>query len=164
MARSDKTRIKVAGLVNDSITDGPGLRLSVFTQGCHHNCPGCHNPQTHDPDGGYWMTAEEILKEIERNPLLDGITVTGGEPFLQAERLLPLCREIKRRGYSLIIYTGYTWEELEENETFMELAGIADTVIDGRYEEKSRSLALSWRGSANQNIIDVAERFTERQP
>ena len=80
-------KIKLFGLANDSIVDGPGLRFAVFTQGCHHNCEGCHNPGSHDPEGGYWEDCDVIIKKIKENPLLDGITFSGGEPFLQAEDL-----------------------------------------------------------------------------
>ena len=80
------TALRIAGTIGESIVDGPGIRYVVFTQGCPHGCPGCHNPQTHDPAGGFWAETDEILSVLAENPLLDGITLSGGEPFLQPRR------------------------------------------------------------------------------
>ena len=85
-------KIQIAGLVNDSIVDGPGFRFSVFTQGCPHRCPGCHNPQTHDFAGGKTVDTAEIIAEFRMNPLLDGVTLTGGEPFCQSESCLEIAK------------------------------------------------------------------------
>lgn len=112
---SDKERtIRIAGIVRESIVDGPGIRFVVFAQGCPHKCPGCHNPQTHDFQGGYDCSIETILLEIDKNPLLAGVTFSGGEPFCQAERFLPLAKEIKNRRLDLVAYTGYTLEQLQD--------------------------------------------------
>ena len=108
-------KIKIAGLVNDSIVDGPGLRFSVFMQGCLHNCLGCHNPETHDPEKGKWQDTEEILNKIKQNPLLDGVTFTGGEPFMQPIPLNEMVTEVKKMGLDVIIYSGYTYEKLMKN-------------------------------------------------
>jgi anaerobic ribonucleoside-triphosphate reductase activating protein len=155
-------KIRIAGLVNDSITDGPGLRLSVFSQGCPHHCRGCHNPATHDSGGGHETDGASILATLDANPLLDGLTLTGGEPFLQASPLAELARETRRRGLSVWIYTGYRWEELMEeigegNEGFAKLLEHTDVLVDGRYEEALRSLSLLFRGSSNQRLIDVPQ-------
>ena len=155
------TFIRVSGIVNDSIADGPGLRLTVFTQGCPHKCEGCHNPQTHPLDGGKLVSIEEILDIIDKNELLDGVTFSGGEPFLQAEALYVLAEQIKKRGLSLIIYTGYTWKELTEDKSAMPFIEMADYIIDGKFEESKKSLDLDFRGSANQRIIDVKKSFLE---
>lgn len=89
-------KIRLFGTINDSIVDGPGLRFVVFTQGCLHHCVGCHNPQSHDLNGGYWQDNQELIKMIDCNPLLDGITISGGEPFLQPLPLIELLQEIKK--------------------------------------------------------------------
>lgn len=149
------SKIRVAGLVRESIVDGPGLRYAVFTQGCTHNCKGCHNPQTHDLNGGYEVDIKQILKEIDDNPLLDGLTLTGGEPLLQAKKLLPLVKQVKKRGLSVVIYSGYTFEEIMQDDEMKELVLLCDILIDGRYEQDKRSLKLAHRGSANQRIINI---------
>ena len=101
--------LRIAGTVNDSIVDGPGIRFTVFTQGCPHGCPGCHNPQTHDFLGGTVTDTDELLEKIKSNPLLDGVTFSGGEPFAQAQALAHLGRQIKELGMDVITYTGYTF-------------------------------------------------------
>ena len=105
-------KIRLFGTINDSIVDGPGLRFVVFTQGCLHHCVGCHNPQSHDLNGGYWQDNQELIKMIDCNPLLDGITISGGEPFLQPLPLIELLQEIKKRHLHIMIYSGYTYEEI----------------------------------------------------
>ncbi len=110
-------RISLSGVTGDSIVDGPGLRLTIFTQGCLHHCPGCHNPQTHDPEGGSWADTEDILAAAAENPLLDGITLSGGDPFLQPVPCLALAEGAHKIGLNVWTYTGYTWEALlEEND------------------------------------------------
>lgn len=149
------SKIRIAGLVAESIVDGPGFRYAVFTQGCPHFCKGCHNPHTHDPKGGYEVDIELILKEIDRNPLLDGITLTGGEPLLQAEKLVPLVEQVKARGLSVVIYSGYTYEEIMQNEMFRNLVLKCNILIDSKFELDKRSLDLLYMGSTNQRIIDI---------
>ncbi|MCC8022269.1 MAG: anaerobic ribonucleoside-triphosphate reductase activating protein [Clostridiales bacterium] len=146
---------RVSGLVNDSIVDGPGLRLAVFTQGCCHRCPGCHNPQTHALDGGYEISAEEVLDKVRRNPLLDGITLTGGEPFLQADALVPLAKGVKELGLHVMAYSGFTFDELLEQADTRRLLEYCDILVDGPFLLEERSLELKFRGSRNQRIIDV---------
>ena len=97
------SKLRIAGIVNDSIVDGPGMRLAVFTQGCHRYCPGCHNPHTWDPNGGQDISIEEILQRVDQNPLLSGVTLTGGEPFEQPEPLIELVKELKKRCLEVAI-------------------------------------------------------------
>jgi anaerobic ribonucleoside-triphosphate reductase activating protein len=137
--------------------------LAVFLQGCPHNCPGCHNPQTHDPNGGYSVTFGEILEEIKRNPLLDGVTFTGGEPFLQAGKLAALAACIKALGLSIMAYTGYTWEELLESPERSSLLPCLDTLADGRFDLSKKSLELAFTGSTNQRLIDVRKSLASGQ-
>ena len=148
---------RMAGIVNDSITDGPGLRLSVFAQGCPHNCPGCHNQHTHDMDGGTWETTANILQKARNNPLLDGVTLTGGDPFIQPEAMSEIASGAHALGLNVIAYTGFTWETLVQNERHLALLRHCDYVIDGRFEEALRSLELEFKGSSNQRLIGVAK-------
>ena len=158
-------RLRIAGIEPESFVDGPGIRMTIFTQGCHHNCPGCQNPQTHDFNGGHYIEIEEILDMIEENPLLDGITFSGGDPMDQAAALIPLAREIKERGMNLVIFTGYTYERLmeltQEHPEMFELLTFADILIDGPFILAKRSLELKFRGSSNQRIIDVQESLSQ---
>ena len=104
--------IKLAGITQDSITDGPGLRFVIFTQGCPHHCPDCHNPQTWTCEGGIQYTTEQLLNELDKNPMTQGVTISGGEPFMQSPALIPFAQGVKARKLELAIYTGYTFEEL----------------------------------------------------
>lgn len=149
--------IRLAGTVSDSIVDGPGLRYVVFVQGCPRSCPGCHNPQTHDPLGGYLSTTESLLQEIKSDKLLDGVTFSGGEPFMQPVPLTSMAEEIHKFGLNVIVYTGYCWEELIEanRDDWNELIKNVAVVIDGPFRRELRNWKLSFRGSSNQRFIDV---------
>ena len=149
-------KIRVFGTVNDSIVDGPGLRYVVFTQGCLHQCVGCHNPQSHDPKGGYWKDIDDLLIDIDQNPLLDGVTISGGEPFLQVEPLIDFVKKVKQRGLHVMIYSGYTYEDiLSLSDQAKLLLSLCDTLVDGRFILSQRSLSLLYRGSSNQRIINI---------
>ena len=160
--------IRIAGYANDSIVDGPGIRFTLFVQGCPHHCEGCHNPHTHDFAGGYVMNTEEIYNRITANPLLDGVTFSGGEPFCQAKELYTLGKKLKDECYGIIIYTGYTFEYLIGKATpenhYLELLSVADYIIDGRFDITKKSYLLRFKGSANQRIIDVAESLKHGYP
>lgn len=148
--------IRIAGLVNDSIVDGPGFRFTVFTQGCPHHCEGCHNPQTHDFAGGTDADTEEIIAKIRKNPLLDGVTLSGGEPFCQAAACVEIARAAKKMGLNVWSYSGYTFEELMSGkEEWIELLREIDVLVDGRFELDKRTLECRFRGSWNQRLIDV---------
>lgn len=136
--------------------DGPGVRLAVFAQGCPHRCPGCHNPQTHDFTGGTLYSPDDILKRLAENPMAAGLTLSGGEPFAQAEAMCALAEAARQMGYSVVTYTGYTLEELsvrsKSDPSISRLLMAIDLLIDGKYVEAERSLTLPYRGSANQRL------------
>ncbi len=151
--------IRLAGVVRESIVDGPGLRFTVFCQGCPHGCEGCHNPATHDFDGGYDCEISKIIEAVEENPLLDGVTFSGGEPMCQPEAFANLAREIKKHNLNIVTYTGFTYEKLQEmaegDGAVRELLELTDLLIDGPFVLKQRDLTLLFRGSGNQRIIDM---------
>lgn len=150
--------LRVAGFADDSIVDGPGIRLTVFCQGCPHHCPGCQNPETWPVEGGALFTPEDILHRVQENPLVKGVTLSGGEPFAQAEENAVLARLLKQAGYEVAAYSGYTFEELQNGTPAQqELLAQVDVLIDGRYVEEERSLELLFRGSRNQRILNVPE-------
>lgn len=159
MSKDDSLRI--AGIVRESIVDGPGIRFTIFCQGCPHHCDGCHNPETHDFDGGTECSIDRLLAEIDKDPLLAGVTFSGGEPFCQPERFAALGRAIRERGLSIVTFSGYTLEQLEkraeQEHAVGELLALTDILIDGPYVKAQRDLTLSFRGSANQRVIDMNE-------
>ena len=148
--------LRVSGIINESIVDGPGIRLVVFAQGCERRCPGCHNPETHAPDGGRETDISEIVTMIKANPLLRGVTFSGGEPFLQARAFACLARLSREAGLDVMVYSGYTIEEiLEIGGEYRELLEETDILVDGPYIEGQRTLGALYKGSANQRVIDV---------
>lgn len=150
-----RDRLRISGIVEESIVDGPGIRLTVFTQGCSHNCAGCHNPGTHDYHGGVEIQIDEILNMVKENPLLDGITLSGGEPFDQAASCTVLSRKVKEMGLNVVIYTGYQYEDLLKSKSHRDLLLQGDILIDGKFDIRKMDLTLPFRGSTNQRIIDV---------
>lgn len=148
--------IRINGYVNDSIVDGPGLRFALFTQGCPHACPGCHNPQTHDLLGGRVADTGEIIALMRENPLLSGLTLSGGEPMLQPEACLLLAREARAMGLDVWVYSGYVYGDLlEMGEAVNQLLAACDVLVDGPFILDQRSLTLPFRGSRNQRLIDL---------
>ena len=154
--------LRLSGVVQESIVDGPGIRYVVFVQGCPHGCPGCHNPQTHPFEGGYEADLDEIVAQVREDPLLQGVTFSGGEPFCQPEALCTLARRLRPYIKDLVVYSGYTLEQLEEmagqRPAVGELLALCDVLIDGPYIEAQRDLTRQYRGSANQRVIQLKQR------
>ncbi len=157
--------IRISGTVSESIVDGPGFRYTIFVQGCPHNCPGCHNPQTHDFNGGKVVDTDELLRECTEDPLNKGVTFSGGEPFSQAKALYELGKRFKECGYDIWCYTGWTMRELwqmRKSEYYVgQLMSIIDVLVDGRFIEERKTLSLPFRGSDNQQLIDMKSTFEE---
>lgn len=156
-------QIRIAGIVNDSIVDGPGIRLTVFFQGCVHQCLNCHNPETHDLNGGYLIDINEIIEKVKNNPLLDGITLSGGDPLLQVDGVIELSKRCKELGLNVVCYTGFTFEELKKFKDFDRIVQDIDYLIDGKYVDSLRDLSLKYRGSSNQRIIDIKKSLSSGQ-
>ncbi len=154
-------KLQIAGIVDDSIVDGDGCRLTVFVQGCAHRCPGCQNPETQPMEGGRTIDTTAILQQMAENPILSGITFSGGEPFLflQPAPLASLARAVHQRGLDVWSYSGFTLEELakraEKDKATRALLNELDVLVDGPYEEEQRDLTLHFRGSRNQRVIDM---------
>ena len=148
--------LELSGIVGDSIVDGPGIRTTVFAQGCPHHCEGCHNPETWEFGCGTKVPVEGILETVMANPLCKGVTFSGGEPFAQPEGFAKLAKLLKERGYEVASYTGYTFEQLlKGTKAQRELLESIDVLIDGPFLLRQRSLELCFRGSRNQRILDV---------
>ena len=148
----------LAGITEDSIVDGPGIRTTFYCQGCPHHCPGCHNPETWSFEGGTPMPVSRLAEIAKSNPLCRGVTFSGGEPFAQAEGFAALARLLKADGYEVASYTGYTIEALMAGTPAQkELLGLLDVLIDGPFLQEEKSLELNFRGSRNQRVLNVPE-------
>ena len=157
--------LDLSGIVTDSIVDGPGIRTTVFAQGCPHHCAGCHNPETWEFGCGTPMEEETVLEIVRENPLCRGVTFSGGEPFAQAEGFARLARLLKEAGYEVASYTGYTFGQLLRGTGAQRaLLETIDVLIDGPFRMEEKSLELSFRGSANQRILDVPASLTAQAP
>ena len=153
--------IRIAGFETDSIVDGPGFRLAVFTQGCPHHCPGCHNPETHDFSAGQEVDTDRIIEKMRDDPLLDGLTLSGGEPFCQPEPCRVLAEAAHAQGLNVWAYSGYTFDQLLEKPEVRPLLEAVDVVVDGPFLLAQRTLELRFRGSKNQRLIDVKRSLSE---
>ena len=133
--------------------DGPGLRTSIYVAGCKHHCNGCHNPQSWDFAGGVPMTIDEIMARVKEEDF--NVTLSGGDPLWQVEKILPLAKAVKEAGYTLWCYTGFTWEEIIASERLSAVLPWVDVIVEGQFVEELRDVTLRFRGSSNQRIIDV---------
>ncbi len=145
--------VRIAGVVPESYVDGEGIRYAIFMQGCLRNCKGCHNPATHALNGGKIIDTAELISDIKKNPLLMGVTLTGGEPLLQIPASIEIAKATKNLGLNVWCYTGYKIEEIPA--AAMELLNFVDILVDGEYIEELRDWDLDFRGSKNQRIIEV---------
>ncbi len=151
------TIIDISGFAPNSITDGPGLRFTVFCQGCGHACPGCHNPETHPFGIGTKYEVQDIYKMIKKDPIVRGVTFSGGEPFDQAEGFYELAKLLKADGYELAAYSGYTFEQLtkDKEDYRYKLVSLLDILVDGPFVLAKRSLSAGFRGSTNQRVLNI---------
>ena len=156
-----------AELQKDSIVDGEGLRAVLWTQGCSHNCPGCHNPSTHDFDGGALVNLEEVYSWIDELEGHDGITLSGGDPMFQPEPCLYIAKYAKKKGLNIWCYTGFTFEELldraRSDKNIIELLKNIDVLIDGKFKLEQKSYDIKFRGSRNQRILDSKKSIKEKK-
>lgn len=160
MADKD-VEIRIFGVANDSIVDGPGLRYSIYTQGCTHHCKGCHNEKSWDFNGGKTTTVGALIDDVMKNKLINNVTISGGDPFDQARPVAALVRELISHGYKIWAYSGYTFEELSDKaKSDCDVKTILDNIevlVDGPFELEKKSLSLKWRGSSNQRVIDMVK-------
>ena len=163
MASTEDKAVRVAGVVENSFTDGPGVRFALFVQGCPHHCPGCHNPQTHDFAGGSETTVGALLTALDEDPLVSGLTLSGGEPFCQVGACAELARAAHARGKDVWTWSGWTYEQLRQKAAtepdVAELLRQTDVLVDGPFIEAQRDLDLEWRGSANQRVLELKDGF-----
>lgn len=151
--------IRLAGICYESLVNGPGMRRVFFSQGCRHNCKGCFNPSTHSFDGGELRDMDKLLDDIKSNPILKGVTFSGGDPFEQAEEFAYMGEKIKKIGLNIWCYTGYVFEYILKNKDdrvgWNRLLNCIDVLVDGKFDQGKYDSNLKFKGSSNQRIIDV---------
>lgn len=155
--------ISVAGVKRHTTVNGPGVRYVVFMQGCEHRCPGCHNPETHDIRGGTEFLVSDLIKDILETKYIDGITLSGGDPLMQAAQSREIARVAKSEGMNVWLYTGFTFEEIIEGkagDAAREALGFIDVLVDGKFVAELRSDEAIWRGSSNQRLVDVPKSLS----
>ncbi|MGI6105332.1 MAG: anaerobic ribonucleoside-triphosphate reductase activating protein [Raoultibacter sp.] len=158
MTTNNPSDILLYGTQEDSIVDGPGLRFCIFTQGCKHNCPGCHNPESQNLEGGYKASLESLYEEIRANKIIQGVTFSGGEPLLQTRACLALAKQLSQQGFNIWLYSGYLYEDImggSLGSEARELLSYCDVLVDGPFIESLHVYDLLWRGSTNQRVIDI---------
>ena len=157
-----------APLQSDSIVDGEGIRTVIWTQGCSHNCKGCHNPETHDFYKGFEMDTEEIKEKLSHVKNQDGVTLSGGDPFFQPDASLDIAQYCKSHNLNVWCYTGFTFEQLtsmsKTNPSIKHFMENIDVLVDGKFEESKKSLNLFFRGSSNQRVLDLPKSLAQNKP
>ena len=157
-------KIRLAGPIQrDSVVDGPGIRTVIWTQGCPHHCPFCHNPETQPFDSGYEVSTEEIIEELKQTEIQDGVTFSGGEPMMQPLACKEIAKACKEMGFNVWCYTGFLFEELLEDEDRVEFLKYVDALIDGKFDYKLKSYDAKFRGSKNQRIIRVKPSLKKKK-
>lgn len=175
------TEIQIYGTAPGSIVDGPGIRYGIFFQGCSHHCPDCHNPKSQPHSGGRQMTVQQILDEFDVQDSCAGVTLSGGEPFEQAEAAAELAQAFKEKGTNVWVYSGYLFDDLiaiaggqnTEGETkycnkdhaqgVLKLLNNIDVLVDGPFIKEKKSYDALFRGSTNQRLIDIPKTLESGQ-
>ena len=147
---------RVLRIMRGTTVDGPGFRTAIYLAGCSHHCPGCHNPQSWDPDGGTPMTLAEIMAVVDEEDF--NVTLTGGDPLYHPAAARELVEAITGSGRTVWLYTGYTWEQIQSRTELREAVARCEAVVEGPFVEALRDITLQFRGSSNQRIIRLAEQ------
>ena len=160
-------KIRLSGIAYESLVNGPGMRRVFFSQGCNHNCKGCFNPDTHDFNGGEERDMDELIEDVLKNPMIKGVTFSGGDPMERDEEFSYMAKRFRENGLNVWSFTGYTFEyildHLDDRKGFREFINNIDVLIDGRFEQDKMEDGLRFRGSKNQRIIDVIESLKQNK-
>lgn len=159
MSNTLSNPIRLSGTISESIVDGPGMRYVIFTQGCPKRCFMCHNEETQSLTGGHFESMDNLVENWRKNPLLSGITISGGEPFIQPKEVLYLVNKALETNLNIVLYSGFYYHELKamKNKYVNEILSKAHYLIDGPFEYQLKNLNILFRGSTNQRIIDLKE-------
>ncbi len=155
-------KINLNGIINDSVVDGPGLRTVIFTQGCPHHCKGCHNAQSWSTKDNDVWDVDKLINQIKKISSFKKVTISGGEPFLQNEAVLKICKSLKEDNFNIYIYSGYVFENLIKDDINLEILKNVDYLVDGPFKEELKDTSLSIFGSTNQRIINMKEKLKEK--
>ena len=162
-----KKTVRLAGIAYESLVNGPGIRRVFFAQGCKHNCKGCFNPETHSFDKGIVLEIDKLIKDVLENPMITGVTFSGGDPIEQAHSFSYMAKILKNKGLNIWCYTGYTFEYILENlnkrDGWEELLNNIDVLVDGKFEISKKIDGLKFKGSTNQRIIDVNQSLKNKK-
>lgn len=153
---------RVLDIVRGTTVDGPGFRTAIYFAGCRHQCPGCHNPQSWDFEGGTEMTLDEIIKVVEEEDF--DVTLTGGDPLYEAEKIASLSKAIKELGHTVWLYTGFTIEQILESDELSKPLPYLESIVEGPFIQSLRDTDLQFRGSTNQRIIKAQDFITYKRP
>lgn len=167
MLNDDSKLIRLAGIAENSLVNGKGLRKVFFSQGCSHHCEGCFNQHTWEFAGGRMFDMDELVQKVKDEPFLDGVTFSGGDPFQQADKFAYLAKKLHEANINIWAYTGYTFEELmklaQTNPHIKQMINNVDVVVDGRFMKDKMSENLKYCGSSNQRVIDVKSSLNENK-
>ncbi len=144
-------KVSILDIIRGTTVDGPGFRTSIYFAGCRHECPGCHNPQSWDFNGGRETDIDDIMKIVIEEDF--DVTLTGGDPMYQPEIVKELSRRVKEAGHSVWVYTGFTWEEIQNDRRLMDALEYVEAIVDGPFIMSLRDTDLKFRGSSNQKIV-----------
>lgn len=144
-------KVRILDIIRGTTVDGPGFRTSIYFAGCRHECPGCHNPQSWDFNGGRETDIDDIMKIVIEEDF--DVTLTGGDPMYQSEIVKELSRRVKEAGHSVWVYTGFTWEEIQNDRRLMDALEYVEAIVDGPFIMSLRDTDLKFRGSSNQKIV-----------
>ena len=157
-------KICIMEVVEQTMADGPGLRTSIYCAGCHHHCPGCHNPQSWDMANGHWVSVDSLMDVIKADEF-SNVSFSGGDPFYQVEAFTALARRIKEETSKTIwCWTGFTIEEIRASEKLSQLLPYLDVLVDGPFLLEQRDTQLLFRGSPNQRIIHLTPEEDDTCP
>lgn len=167
MLNDDSKLIRLAGIAENSLVNGKGLRKVFFSQGCSHHCEGCFNQHTWEFAGGRMFDMDELVQKVKDEPFLDGVTFSGGDPFQQADKFAYLAKKLHEANINIWAYTGYTFEELmklaQTNPHIKQMINNVDVIVDGRFVKDKMSENLKYCGSSNQRVIDVKSSLNENK-
>lgn len=157
-------KIRLAAYLQpDSIVDGEGVRTVIWTQGCPHHCPGCHNASTWNFDDGALIEVDEVINELKKFKNQDGITLSGGDPVCQADACYEISKAAHQMGLNVWCYTGFTYEQMLLNPKAKRLLEQLDVLVDGKFVQEEKSYDIYFRGSRNQRIIDVPQSLEQQK-
>ncbi len=144
-------KVRVLDIIKGTTVDGPGFRTSIYLAGCRHCCPGCHNPQSWDFEGGMEMEIDDLMEIVKEEDF--DVTLSGGDPMYRPDVVREISRRVRSLGHHVWVYTGFTWEQIKSDSRMLGALADVEAIVEGPYVEDLRDVDLRFRGSSNQRII-----------